>query len=95
MQMGGDHIRSIYFINDTLAKRGWRQGLSLLNGAGEDALWAVLSELRANGVLCRRNNRQWKVAMGEITRFMKANQFSKPAQARIQDSATWLRSEPD
>ncbi|MCG1047298.1 hypothetical protein [Mycetohabitans sp. B6] len=88
-------IRSTYFINDTLAKRGWQQGLSLLNGADEAALWEVLSELRANGVLCRRSNRQWKVAMGEITRFMKANQFSKPAQARIQDSATWLRSEPD
>nr|WP_041753755.1 MULTISPECIES: hypothetical protein [Mycetohabitans] len=88
-------IRSIYFINDTLAKRGWQQGLSLLNGAGEAALWEVLSELRANGVLWHLNNRKWKVAMGEITRFMKANQFSKPAQARIQDSATWLRSEPD
>jgi hypothetical protein len=88
-------IRSIYFINDTLAKRGWQQGLSLLNGAGEAALWEVLSELRANGALWHLNNRKWKVAMGEITRFMKANQFSKPAQARIQDSATWLRSEPD
>ncbi|MCG1042056.1 hypothetical protein KQH60_05550 [Mycetohabitans sp. B8] len=88
-------IRSIYFINDTLAKRGWQQGLSLLNGAGEAALWEVLSELRANGVLWRRNNRQWKVAMGEITRFMKANHFSKPAQARIQDSVSWLRSRPD
>jgi hypothetical protein len=33
--------------------------------------------------------------MGEITRFMKANQFSKPAQVRIQDSAAWLRSRPD
>ncbi|WP_338926994.1 hypothetical protein IHE33_11175 [Mycetohabitans endofungorum] len=88
-------IRSIYFINDTLAKRGWQQGLSLLNGAGEAALWEVLSELRANGVLWHLNNRQWKVAMGEITRFMKANQFSKSAQARIQDSASWLRSRPD
>ncbi|MEJ2769284.1 hypothetical protein [Mycetohabitans sp. B46] len=88
-------IRSIYFINDTLAKRGWQQGLSLLNGASEAALWEVLSELRANGVLWRRNNRQWKVAMGEIMRFMKANQFSKPAQARIQDRAAWLRSWPD
>ncbi|MCG1040345.1 MULTISPECIES: hypothetical protein [Burkholderiaceae] len=88
-------IRSIYFINDTLAKRGWQQGLSLLNGAGEATLWEVLSELRANGVLWHLNNRQWKVAMGEITRFMKANQFSKPAQARIQGSACWLRSRPD
>jgi hypothetical protein len=88
-------IRSIYFINDTLAKRGWQQGLSLLNGASEAALWEVLSELRANGVLWHLNNRKWKVAMGEITRFMKANQFSKPAQVRIQDGAAWLRSRPD
>ena len=88
-------ISCLHFMNDSLSKRVWQQGLSLLNGVDEATLWEVLSELRNEHLLCSLNNRQWKVAMGEITRFMKANQFPKSVQARIQDNASWFRSWPD
>ncbi|WP_338860080.1 hypothetical protein [Mycetohabitans rhizoxinica] len=88
-------IFCLHFMNDSLSKRVWQQGLNLLNGVDETTLWKVLSELRNEHVLCNLNNRQWKVAKSEIMRFIKANQFSKPTQARIQDSESWLRSWPD
>ncbi|MEJ2768342.1 hypothetical protein [Mycetohabitans sp. B46] len=88
-------ISCLQFMSDSLSKRVWQQGLRLLNGVDEITLWKVLSELRKEYVLYSLNNRQWKVAKSEIMRFMKANQFSKPAQARIQDNEPWLRSWPD
>ncbi|WP_338925329.1 hypothetical protein IHE33_07130 [Mycetohabitans endofungorum] len=83
-----------YRLDDALVKWVWQQGLSLLNGAGETALWDVLSKLRAKWVLSNLNDRQWNMVMGEITRFMETNQFSESARARIQDSALWLRTLP-
>lgn len=85
-------LKRVSIINDTQAKRVWRQGLNLLNGAGEAALWDVLSELRDDGVLFDLEDPQWEIAMDEITHFMEANQFSEPARARIQNSALWLRT---
>ncbi|WP_338910288.1 hypothetical protein [Mycetohabitans rhizoxinica] len=81
-----------YSLDDALVKWVWQQGLSLLNGAGEAALWDVLSKLRAKWVLSNLNDRQWNMVMGEITRFMEANQFSEPARTRIQNSVPWLKS---
>ncbi|WP_368669333.1 hypothetical protein [Mycetohabitans sp. B8] len=83
-----------YKLDDALVKWVWQQGLSLLNGAGEAALWDVLSKLRAKWLLSNLNDRQWNMVTGEITRFMETNQFSESARARIQDSALWLRSLP-
>ncbi|WP_338861712.1 hypothetical protein [Mycetohabitans rhizoxinica] len=81
-----------YSLDDALVKWVWQQGLSLLNGAGEAALWDVLSRLRAQGAIGNLDDRQWNIARVEITRFMEANQFSGPARARIQDSVPWFRS---
>ncbi|WP_338926649.1 hypothetical protein IHE33_04670 [Mycetohabitans endofungorum] len=81
-------------LDDALAKWVWQRGLSLLNGAGEAALCDVLSRLRARGAISNLDDGQWNMAVVEITRFMEANQFSEPAQARFQDSVPWLRSWP-
>jgi hypothetical protein len=81
-----------YRLDDALAKWVWQQSLSLLNGAGEAALCDVLSRLRFESSLNNLDDRQWNMAVVEITRFMEANQFSEPARARIQDSVPWLRS---
>ncbi|MCG1043309.1 hypothetical protein KQH60_12470 [Mycetohabitans sp. B8] len=81
-----------YNLDDALVKWAWQQGLSLLNGTGEAALCDVLNRLRFAGVLKNLDDRQWNIAVGEITRFMEANQFSEPARARIQDSVPWFRS---
>ncbi|MCG1038623.1 hypothetical protein KQH52_03060 [Mycetohabitans sp. B7] len=85
-------LKCVSIIDDTQAKRVWRQGLNLLNGGSEAALWDVLSELRDDGVLFDLEDHQWEIAMDEITHFMEANLFSEPARARIQNSAPWLRS---
>ncbi|WP_337691139.1 hypothetical protein [Mycetohabitans sp. B46] len=83
-----------YSLDDALVKWVWQQGLSLLNGAGEAALYDVLSRLRFEGSLNNLDDRQWNIARSEITHFMEANQFSEPARARIQDSVPWFRSVP-
>ncbi|WP_337691188.1 hypothetical protein [Mycetohabitans sp. B46] len=82
------------FLNDVQAKRAWRQGLNLLNGAGEAALWDLLIQLRSDWVLSELSNFRWEMAVGEMTRFMEASQFSEPARARFQANIHWLRSEP-
>ncbi|WP_337689655.1 hypothetical protein [Mycetohabitans sp. B46] len=87
-------LKCLSFVNDALAKRVWRQSLSLLNGAGEAALWDLLNQLRASWVLSELSNFGWEMAMDEITRFMQASHFSEPARARFQNSVHWLRSEP-
>ncbi|WXK46024.1 hypothetical protein IHE27_14325 [Mycetohabitans endofungorum] len=81
-------------LDDALVKWAWQQGLSLLNGTGEAALWDAFSRLRIMGSLNILNDRQWNIAVVEITRFMEANQFSEPARARFQDSVPWFRSVP-
>jgi hypothetical protein len=81
-------------LDDALIKWVWQQGLSLLNGTGEAALWDALSRLRVAGSLHNLDDRQWDITRVEIIRFMEANQFSEPARARFQDSLPWLRSWP-
>ncbi|SIT79807.1 hypothetical protein RA167_13930 (plasmid) [Mycetohabitans endofungorum] len=83
------------FLDDVQMKRAWRQGLNLLNGAGEAALWDLLRQLRAAWVLSEFSNFRWEMAVEEITRFMEASQFSEPARARFRANVDWLRSEPD
>ncbi|WP_368669308.1 hypothetical protein [Mycetohabitans sp. B8] len=82
------------FLDDVQIKRAWRQGLNLLNGAGEAALWDLLRQLRAAWVLSEFSNFRWEMAVEEITRFMEASHFSEPARARFQANVNWLRSEP-
>ncbi|WP_338927039.1 hypothetical protein IHE33_13645 (plasmid) [Mycetohabitans endofungorum] len=83
------------FLDDVQMKRAWRQGLNLLNGAGEAALWDLLRQLRAAWVLSEFSNFRWEMALEEITRFMEASQFSEPARAQFRANVHWLRSEPD
>jgi hypothetical protein len=88
-------LKCLPFLNDVQAKRTWRKSLNLLNGASETALWDLLSQLRADWVLSELSNFGWEMAVGEITRFMEASQFSEPARAQFQANINWLRSEPD
>ncbi|WP_338927408.1 hypothetical protein IHE33_13145 (plasmid) [Mycetohabitans endofungorum] len=82
------------FLDDVQIKWAWRQGLNLLNDAGEAALWDLLRQLRAAWVLSEFSNFRCEMAVEEITRFMEASQFSEPARARFQANVDWLRSEP-
>jgi hypothetical protein len=88
-------ISCIRFMNETLSKQVWQQGLSLLNGTDETTLRNLLVELRSRWVLWPMALSKWEIARDAITRFMESNQFSTPAQARIQDSMVWLSSRPD